>query len=429
MPHQQRIYDVAFEIDPDTGVFAYREVIVTMMRQSGKTVLILPVELDRCLMWHERQRVIYTAQTGSDAREKLLTDQVPVIESSSMGSLVRQVYRAKGEESIRFKNGSSIELAASSKDAGHGFTVDVGVLDECWADEDDRREQALLPAMITRPWAQVWVTSTQGTDSSTYLNRKTELGRAAASDDSGHGIAYFEWSLPDDCDIEDPEVWWQYMPALGRTIQPAAVAHALQTMEEAEWRRAFGNQRTRGIADRVFPDALWEAVQNPSAEVARDSAVMFGVDVHPERSSAAIVACDGSVLELIEHKSGTNWVLERARSLHDRWGGSFVIDGGGPASSLAEDLEAEYLPVVRVNFSELAAACGRIYDAIADARITFRANEAFDIAVAGLAKRPVTDRFVWARQASTTDPTPFVAATLALAKTPEPVVEFGFRAF
>lgn len=401
-------------VDHPSHVYLVGELFTPTHNTAG---VILPVELDRCLMWAERQRVIYTAQTGSDAREKLLNDQVPAIEKS-FGALVRQVYRAKGEESIRFKNGSGIELAASSEDAGHGFTVDLGVLDECWADEDDRREQAILPAMITRPWAQMWLTSTQGTERSTFLNSKTELGRAAASEDRGTGIAYFEWSIPEDADIENPETWWAHMPALGYTIQPAAIAHALQSMvrdgNEAEWRRAFGNQRTHSISERVIPDVTWDAVCDPAAEVARDAAsVTFGLDVHPERSSAAIVASDQSVCELIDHRPGTGWVLERAKSLSEKWRGTFVIDGNGPALSLADDLENENIPVKRLSTPETAAACGRMYDAIADMRVKFRTAEQFDIAVAGLAKKPMGDRFIWARQASMADITPFFAACLA----------------
>jgi hypothetical protein len=183
------------------------------------------------------------------------------------------------------------------------------------------------------------------------------------------------------------------------------------------------------MGERVIPEILWQAVQDPSAEVGRDSAVMFGLDVHPDRTSAAIVACDGKTCEMIEHRAGTSWVLERAKSLCEKWDGTFVIDNGAAAVSLGDDLEAEYIPLVRLGFPEVAAACGRMYDSIADCKVTFRTSEPFDIAVSGLAKRPVSDRFVWARQASSTDITPFVAATLALAKTAEPVVEFGFRAF
>ena len=418
MPHQLHAAMIFGEFDPDTGIPFYRETIVTWPRQTGKTVFVLAVETERCTIWEEPQRVIYTAQTGSDARKKLLIEQAPVLEAK-MERYVKRVYYAKGEEAVVFRNGSRIDLAASSKESGHGATIDLGVLDECWADEDNRREQTILPMIKTRPKAQLLVCSTQGTEASTFLNRKTEIGRAAAAADIGRGIAYVEYSVPEDADIANPDVWWQYMPGLGYTITEDAIAHDLLSMEESEFRRADCNQCVRGAENRVFPEALWEAVQNPSAEVSRDGAVMFGLDVHPERASSAIYACDGSVLELIDHKPGTNWVLERAQSLYDRWGGSFVIDGGGLEVLTQRDSRAAGLPVVRLSFGDLAAACGRMYDAIADARVTFRSNEATDIAVAGLAKRPVTDRFVWARQASSTDPTPFVAATLALAKTPE----------
>lgn len=415
MPWQQLVLDVAHEIDPETGYFAYREVVVTVPRQSGKTGgLIFPVEVDRCAMWGDVQRVIYTAQTGSDARKKLLEDQAPTLEKSPLGKIVRKIHRAQGNEGIIFRNGSRISVAASSQESGHGFTVDLGVLDECWRDEDDRREQALLPAMVTRPWAQLWLTSTQGTDRSVYLNRKVDAGRHAAATDRGTGIAYFEWSIPPDEDIDDPDVWWEYMPALGWTISEAAVAHARETMEEAEFRRAYGNQPTKTEHDRVIPLAVWEAVQDARAEVQRTEAPpRYGVDVSHDRTSAAIVASDGEVIELIDHREGTGWILERVQALCEKWGGSIVIDGGGPAASLGDELEQAGLFVDRLTSASYAAACARLYDSIADRRVRVRPSAALDIATAGAAKRPVGDRFVWSRATSAADVTPLVAATLA----------------
>lgn len=414
MPWQQQVLDVGLEIDPETGFFAYREVVVTVMRQQGKTAgIVLPVEVDRCTMWPERQRVIYTAQTGSDARKKLLEDQVPVIKNSALSALIQKVHQAQGNEGILWKNGSRIGLAASSKDAGHGFTVDLGILDECWNDEDDRREQAMLPAMNTRPWAQIWLTSTQGTEASTYLNRKVETGRHAATTDKGTGIAYFEWSLPEDCDIENPETWWDYMPALGWTIQPAAVAHALETMEEPEWRRAYGNQRTRSELERIIPLSLWEAVRSTSAEVDRSGLVYLAIDVLPDRAAGAIAASDGITVELVDHRPGTGWIVERTQALMEKWNVRVVLDGGGPAASVADDLAAAGIEVTRMNSADVAAACACMYDAIADARVTIRAHELLDRAVDGLAKRPIGDRFIWARSTSLSDITPLMAATLA----------------
>ena len=414
MPWQQRVLDVGLEIDPETGFFAYREVIVTVMRQQGKTAgIVLPVEVDRCTMWPERQRVIYTAQTGSDARKKLLEDQVPALKASQLNKLVQKIHQAQGNEGILFRNGSRIGLTASSQDSGHGFTVDLGILDECWRDEDDRREQAMLPAMNTRPWAQIWLTSTQGTEASTYLNRKVETGRHAATADRGSGIAYFEWSIPDEADIEDPEVWWAHMPALGWTIQPAAVAHALETMEEPEWRRAYGNQRTRAAGERIIPVVLWEAVVGPTVEVDRSAPVHFAVDVLPDRSAAAIAASDGVAVELVDHREGTGWIVERVKALLANWQGKVVIDGGGPAASVADDLEKAGIDVERMAGGEVVAACACMYDAIADGRVQIRAHAGLEAAVEGLARRPVGDRFVWSRSTSRADITPFMAGTLA----------------
>jgi hypothetical protein len=413
MDWQNQIADVAGEMDPETGLPAYREVIATIMRQSGKTIFDWAFEVDRGLSWQRPQRVVYSAQTGADARKKLLEDHFPILERSPLVGMVRHFHRAAGSESVLFKNGSRIGVAASSQDSGHGFTVDLGVVDEFWADQDDRREQAMLPAMSTRADAQLLLTSTMGTDASTYLNRKVEAGRAAAEADKGSGIAYFEWSIPADEDISSPDVWWRYMPALGWTISEGAVAHAFQTMEEAEFRRAFGNQATKSSHDCIIPIAAWEDCQDFNAEVPQGPGAVFAVDVLPDRSAGAIVASDGLTIELIDHQAGTGWMVERARGLAETYGGGFVVDGGGPAASIGNELELAGLTVYRMSNAEVAAACASMYDAIIQARSRFRADPLMTEAVEGLDRRPVGDRFIWSRSNSHGDITPFFAATLA----------------
>ena len=41
MPWQQLVADVGLELDPESGLPAYREIVVTVPRQSGKTTLVL----------------------------------------------------------------------------------------------------------------------------------------------------------------------------------------------------------------------------------------------------------------------------------------------------------------------------------------------------------------------------------------------------
>lgn len=411
MPWQRMVADVIGEVDAASGRLAYREAWVSVPRQQGKTTLVLSTETERCITWTEPQRVAYTAQTGFEAKTKLLEDQVPMVQASPLGRFLAKVRRAQGDWGVDWAMGSRIDVIGSSGSAGHGRVIDLGVLDEAWKDDDDRREQAILPAMVTRPDAQLLGVSTMGTDASLYLNRKVAAGREAAAEDSGSGLAYFEWSVPEDADVDDPEVWWAHMPALGWTITEDAVRHARETMEDGEFRRAFGNQQTKA-SERVIPEAVWLAVQD--ADAAPQQNIQFGVDVNADRTGAAIVASDGEAVEMVAAGDGTQWVVGWFTGSASRAGTPVVVAQNSPAGSLVDDLERAGVRVRAVAPQDEAAAAGRFYDAVADARLRVRPVDGrLDEAVAGAAVRRVGDRFVWSRQQSAADVSPLIAATLA----------------
>ena len=416
MPWQQLVADVGTELveDPETGkwVPAWREVVVTVPRQSGKTTLVLGFEVHRALKWGGAQRVAYTAQTGWDARRKLIDDQAPVLMGSRLSVAVSRVLRGAGNEGVIFRNGSRIDVLASTDSAGHGRTVDLAVIDEAFSDSDDRREQALLPAMATKADAQLLVVSTMGTEASVYLNRKIEAGRQAIADGAERGIAYFEWSADPDADIDDPETWWSCMPALGHTITESTVAHARQTMSEGDFRRAMLNQRT--ISDeRVIPVEVWDAACG--AEVKPEGDLRFGLDVNPERSGASICVGDTELRgELVEFRAGVGWVVDRVVELCARWNAEVAVDMSGPAGSLVDELEGRGVRVVRYQTRDMAYACGLLFDKLADRQVRVRSSEVLDSAVAGVKRRSVGDSWVWARKDAGVDVSPLVALTLAM---------------
>jgi hypothetical protein len=415
MPWQRLVADTAFELLED-GSPAFREVIVTVPRQSGKTMLLLAVELQRALGWATPQRIAYTAQTGWDARKKLLDDQAPILLGSALAPAVKQIYRGAGSEGVIFKNGSRIDVLASTVSAGHGKTLDLGVIDEAFDDADDRREQAILPAMVTKRDAQLLVVSTMGTDASVYLNRKVELGRAAALEGRTSGIAYFEWAIPEGADIEDPASWWLGMPALGLTVSEASVAHARSTMTEGEFRRAFGNQRTRSM-ERAIPEVTWRLACR--ADVAPTGG-LFGVfDVAPGRDWSAVAVAGGGVAELVEYRPGVNWLVGRMLELYESHRLTVAVDGRSPAASLIPDLRAAGVPVRELTSSEITAACGTFYDDLADGKVKVRLtspelNAALDAAVVAVTRQPVVDTWKWGRKGSV-DISPLIAVTLAAA--------------
>lgn len=413
MPWQQLAWDIGLEYDIDDAgriIPAYREVIVTVMRQNGKSLLTFAVIGHRCTLWpNQPRRAVYTAQDGQMAASKIVDDVHPLYWSSpAFRRLLHDTRGNKGlrltngKERIEFATGSYLRYIGSGEEAGHGITdTSLAIVDESFADVDDRREQALLPSMATVRDAQTWNVSTAGTDASVFLRRKIDMGRAAAEAGLTSGTAYIEYSIPDDADIDDPRVWWDHMPALGWTIAEEVVQHARGSMDEGKFRRAWGNQWTSSD-ERVIAQTVWDAVQGSAAPVGM---LRFAVEVSPTRESACIVVSgDNGALELIEFREGVSWVEDelpgRVEELAGSHGGVVRVDAGGPAGYLLPRLENAGVMVEKFTTADVVKSCGAFFDAVADRRLSVFRNDMLDEAVASARKRRVGESWAWNRAGS-----------------------------
>lgn len=426
MPWQQHVADVAGEIDPVTGLLVYREVVVTIPRQSGKTTIVLAERGHRAVGFGGPQQLVFTAQTRNDARSKWEDEHWPILQASALGPLVR-IRKRTGAEAFLWANGSIDALYAPTAKAGHGKVIDFGFIDEAFAQVDDRVEQAWRPAMITRPQPQLWVVSTAGTAESTYLRAKVLAGRRRVEDGSRSTTAYFEWSAPNDADPGDPATWWSCMPALGHTVTEAAIRAELDTAvaeHGAEglllFRRAYLNQWVDEFATGwpVIPRQLWAS---RGAALGRpDGAVAFGVDAAwPDAESAAISVAgwlDGElVVQVVDHHPGTSWVPRRLAELRERHDPvAVVLDRKGPAGFLAADIDEAGVPLMHPSVEDVAQAAAGFFAAVCGDEPTLRHFDQpeLDAAVASVMKRPLGDAWTWARKGAP-DISPLTSATFA----------------
>ncbi|HWH31456.1 MAG TPA: hypothetical protein VNU01_02160 [Egibacteraceae bacterium] len=423
MPWQRYVADVAGEYDALTRIPFYRDIGTTVPRQQGKTTLSFAEMVDRGLNWGSPQRSVFTAQTGKDARDKFLDEIFPNLRASKLMPLVKQILEGMGNEGIRWKTGSILRLASTSAGTGHGKTIGQAMLDEIWHDVDDRREQGLRPAMLTVADAQLWWWSTAGTAASTIYNRKVKTGRGAVLADTGSGTAFFDWGAGENWDPDDWDSYFGFMPALcpnppcrcgdgdggwRHTVTLDVLKAERAAMSDGEYRRAYGNIPTAG-ADVVIPLELWRELCDP--DVKPEGALRFGLAVSPERESAAIVSCADGVLELVDHRAGTGWVVDRCNALTAKHGGKVALDKGGPAGVFADEIRS----CDAMQGGDVIRAHGAFYDAVIQKRVKFRTDPALDAAVEGAVKKIVGDNWVWSRRASMNDVTPLEAATLAYA--------------
>ena len=414
MPWQQQVADTILEVD-ENGRLCYRTVTITVPRQSGKTTLILALELHRALGFAQRlgepQTVAYTAQTGQAARQKFLDDQVPILTTRMRALGIQSINRGRGDESARFENGSRIIILPTTPDAGHGKTLDLGIKDELFADHDFARDQGLRPAMVTRPNAQVVTASTAGTLDSSALNAEIEVGRKAVADGRSDGIAYFEWSADPADDPGSPDVWARCMPALGYTITEDVIAAefaATKTVEE--FQRAYLNITTL-TSERVIPIREWEQVQQPGGGVTGEPT--FAVDCNPERSACAIVAVgEGPTVEVVDYQPGVDWLVDRCVGLKEKYRGRIAISKTGPAAAFIDELKRRRVRLVELTTQDEAHAAEQFYDRVMQGDLVVAHNTDLDNAVAGAAKRNTGgDAWTWGRRSSSTDISLLVAAS------------------
>lgn len=420
MPHQRYVADVALEVDPATGLLFYREIDWLVPRQSGKTTALLVIAIHRARAWASAQNIKYAAQTRNDSRQKWEDDHVVALEASVFGKRKPKPYRVRktnGNEAIIWRNGSKHGISASGETSGHGSTIDLGFIDEAFAQKDNRLEQAFKPAMITRPDPQLWVVSTAGKSpgSSPYLWGKVESGRQRCADGHHPGVAYFEWSADDDMPRDDPATWWATMPALGHTVSEAAVRADFESMDPAEFDRAYLNRWNPNAADSVIPADAWAAA---AGDHQLGDPVTLAVDVSPDGASASIAAAgqtgDGFTVDVIANRPSTDWVVAKLAGVVERQRPKAVmLAAGSPAEALRPALADAGIDVTVVSTTDHKAACAALLAAVVEGRCFHRGQPELDAAVNAAARRIIGDGWLWSRRSSSVDISPLVAAGLA----------------
>lgn len=402
MPHQRYVWDVLGEIDPDTGGLWYRRGGVLLGRQNGKTHIGLALGTHR-MAAYPRQKVMYTAQTRDFATRRLVDEFQAAWKRSKWSDARSRHWTTNGKEHTMWvPTGSTWQVMANTVTAGHGPPNDLGLLDEFFAQKDNRLEQALSPAQSTRPMGQLIWLSAQGDESSIPLQGKITVGRAAVEaaftgQNFGSHLAYFEWSPEEWMPQDSEDTWRSCMPAL-------CPAPPCRCDPEGEWRHITLIDAIRADCDDMDPDEFARAYlcrlreSKPSADPHWDVAafdecadanlvmgrdMVLAVEVEVNRKSAAIVAYGPSTTgvmmgEVVTQRPGVEWVppvLVKLARLRDPL--CIVVDkasaGGAQIERLhdlgiedgtRDDVEAGVRGrLLSPNGIQIAAASGALVDA------------------------------------------------------------------
>lgn len=439
-PWQRQVVDVGTEVLAD-GSWAYRTVVVHVQRQAGKTTLLGPKNVHRCLVC-QGAKTWLTAQRRQDGRDTW-RDVAELVARSPLAGIVT-TRRSNGSEELAVPaTGSSFRVFAPSEDALHGKANESVDVDEAWAFDGAQGialQQAILPTFTTTG-GQLWLTSTAGTGASTWLRQYVERGRAAVEAGRRDGVAYFEWSLPpepaqvvtdtlteiqraggklDDrlAQLLDAAVDLVLAAHPGLYVRRDAIREAALTMAPGEFLRAYGNVWTL-TADRVIADHAWQGCRDPRLPPPEPGALSLAFDVSVDRSHAAIAGrwdvAGQPAVDVLDARPGTSWLVERIEQLAERYRVRVIgYDGAGPALDVADELQRRgKVELRKLTAREYVTACAAFLAGVDSNLLRHRGTAALDDAVAAAARRELGDAWAWSRRTSAASIAGLVAATVA----------------
>lgn len=396
LPWQETAAIRALELTAD-GRYRFRTVLILVGRQSGKTTLLKVWALWR-LYRDEAKLVLGAAQSLDIAREAWQGS----VELAAEGDLpVGKVRQANGEQCLWTDTGARYRITAATRGAGRGLSVDMLIMDEVREQRDWAAWSALSKTVIARPKGQIVCISNAGDDESVVLNslRESALG---GKDDT---ICLLEWSAPEGCDLNDPDMWAMSLPGLGHILDESSVRSAIATDPPAVARTELLCQHVTTINSAI--DATgWANGADPNGSIAPyRGRLTAGLDVSLDGHHVALLVA--TVLEdgraRVEPVASWTSTLEARRELSDLLKLIAPLElawfPGGPANALAPILTA--LPYGNpLSGTDVTAACMGFADLAQAGMVLHNSDALLDGQVASAQKLAQGDGYRFTRKGS-----------------------------
>lgn len=424
-PWQRWLVIHAMEMLPN-GWPRFRQVLVLVARQNGKTHLLVVLSL--FWMWVQRVPLVLGTSTKLDySRESWLKamkfakssrDLRPAIAArdairkangeqeiiATFPSLDAAGERLVDEDGVEAMQQSRYKIAAANEEGGRSLTVHRLVEDEFRQHHDYSAHTAAENAMQAVDDAQAWAISNEGDDRSVVLH---DLYDAAVGFIEGKGgderLGLFAWTAPEGADPEDPAALAQANPNLGRRIAVESL------IGKARIAKVKGGE----MLARFKVEVLCMRVPSlQTSELDVDRFARLTSDERPEgrpvffvavagalkRTVIAVAAMRGGIphVELADDLDGVGSTVGRLVELAERYPNAhFAMSSASPArKKLEPELERAGITMEWHTVTDVASGCAHLQALIEDDGFTHSGDEAVVTSVRNAVTRKL-DGLAW----------------------------------
>lgn len=424
-PWQADLIRRVLEVYPDgherAGELRYRQCVISMGRQNGKSVLGAIFGL-HALLRSPGQLVIGIASSADQARI-IYERTMHVIQSNpSLAKLFSKLTDTRG---IRSKDGGKYEIKAATASALQGLPVNFALIDELHLLKTELWT-SLVNGAASKKSSLVLGITTAGDENSILLKDLYETGiKAVAGDSSLERFGFFEWCAPEarvpdnDTDLLD---WLkQANPALaaGR-IDAENVLSDVRAMPAVDVIRYRLNKFVSASNNFIALDT-WLTCGRPNNYVwPTESRPVFAIDRSPDWGYATVAAAvkdDKGVVhtEVVASivKPTMPQLVDIATRLTKHSPSTFVVDGYG-MRDLAQELKRRGMPVTVFTQGDIINASSWFYARATQKKIRHANDPLLAMQLTRTVRKNIGDSYRISRKDSSTEIDAVMATVCAM---------------
>lgn len=320
-----------------------------------------------------------------------------------------RIMRGEVGKGLYYDNGSQFLVLKPDAESYRGEAGDISWIDE--VQEIDPEEGAdllagIIPLQDTREGSALVISGTAGEARiGIFWERLTRL-RSLDPDIGGLDYAAPEdtpWDVIEDED-QAMELLARIHPGIGTLTSIEKMRKNWRKLPKPQWAREYASLWPETYGQVAIPADQWRlaALQ---AKPKRPPRLAFGIAIKPGGSTAAIVAAwrtprGTAYVEVVDHRSGTQWIPDRMQELTRTYRGSTIAydDIGEGKATAVEAASLRPRPLLRVQtYSENAAGCVQLLRDLERGTIRHADQVGLNAAVEIAAKREVrgSDRGIW----------------------------------
>jgi len=305
-------------------------------RQNGKNEVVAIREF---IGLTKNEKMLHTAHrttTSAAAFNRLLG----IMEESGLEEKTHfSKIKATGRESISLINGGRVDFRTRTSSGGLGESFDLLVIDEAQEYTPDQ-ESALMYTIAASPNPQTVYCGTPPTpiSSGTVFNDLRNSVFEGTSTDTGWG----EWSVEEQSDMRDVELWYKTNPTLGLRLTERTIQSEVRNDEIDFNIQRLGLWIKYNLKSAISQEE-WDRLKVeklPKLKGKLFVGIKYGFDGTNVSLSIAVKTDDDNIftesIDCRSLRSGNKWIVDFLREADVQ---EVVIDGAGGQNILADDMK------------------------------------------------------------------------------------------